>query len=188
MVLLNPSTKISLKAGEERVTPAMVDLQTWPSRLEWGKGRKGRNRQKLSLSTKSVCLRKGKKVNKENSCEQLKSSTSTGAKCSCSNEMHTWVPRRLTSCSHCEKDCRGRQYFKQLFTMEKSGSPQRLKKNLNLYVLFCHRKTIVQGQVWMVLAAHVCSFITTWLRHGGHSVCCLLPGCGEEIYEWNSQS
>lgn len=47
---------------ERRESPVhMVDLQTWPSRLEWGKGRKGRNRQKLSFSTKSVCLRKGKK-------------------------------------------------------------------------------------------------------------------------------
>lgn len=32
---------------------------------------------------------KKKKINKENSCEQLKKGTSTDAKCFCSDEMHT---------------------------------------------------------------------------------------------------
>lgn len=52
-----------------------------------------RQGQELSLFSKPIQYRRGNKINKENSCEQLKSSTSTGAKCSYSNEMHTDVKK-----------------------------------------------------------------------------------------------
>lgn len=99
-----------MEEGEEQATPAC----SWVENMAVQTGMK----RSQTVTVLNILVVYKRKHFKENNGEQLKSSTSTGAKCSCSNEMHTGVPRRLTSCS----PTGGRQSFKQLFTSGKSVS------------------------------------------------------------------
>lgn len=84
-------THWNMEEGEEQATPACSCVEN--TAVQTG--------MKLSqtVTVLNILVVYKRKHFKENNCEQLKSSTSTGAKCSCSNEMYTGVPRRLTSCS-----------------------------------------------------------------------------------------
>lgn len=84
-------THSNMEEGEEHATPAC----SWVENTAMQTGMK----PSQTVTVLNILVVYKRKHFKENNCEQLKSSTSRGAKCSCSNEMYTGVPRRLTSCS-----------------------------------------------------------------------------------------
>lgn len=144
-IFLNPSSKIPLKAEEEQARPPQVskhDPGDWHE-VKGEKAKTGRNCH--SLSTESVPFRKGGgEPNKENSCEQLKSSTSTGAKCSCSNEMHTQVPRSGTGLP-LQGRLRRKAVLQTTAPHRETGLPTEIRQPT--LTPFCHRKKTVQGHV-----------------------------------------
>ena len=156
-----------MEEGKEQATPAC----SWVENMAVQTGMK----PSQTVTVLNILVVYKRKHFKENNGEQLKSSTSTGAKCSCSNEMHTGVPRRLISCS----PMGGRQPFKQLFTSGKSVSLS-YANTPNLHSDTGKKQLKVKSE-WSWQPKSIPFSLLSWGQ--GKSSCCLLAGS-----LWHSQN